>query len=692
MSDSAKKRLAIDLDEIERQLRQTAPPATPDHAPPQRGGDTAGTKPDPLAELARIVGQDDPYRTLLSADRAGVAPARHDPDMDAVFAYGHDETMPQNRDQHQDPQSLPDWRTQWREEEGGRREDSPQEVTFERDTAHGNAGPGIHAPAGHSRDQGFDAHGHEVAAWQPPQRSAAERDARSFQQGPPSPDTTGGVAGDEDALFRTNPQVHANRHTGEDLLQPRPAPPVPPHSSQPAASAPPFAIGGFTRSADPQGQPYHGRDPHAEHPYAPDPFGPDADAHDGAYDGAYDEDFDYDVDRSALRRRNRSGGGRKAALVLGAVLGMAVIGVASAIILVGGSGTVPDDEPPLISADSTPIRVEPANPGGMDIPDQDRQIFEGAAEGETRVVDREEQPVDLEEVARQTPRVVLPPPAAAQNRAGPDPIAQVIAGDFDATANAFESVDPSPAIAELGEPRRVSTVVVRPDGSIIRNNGESRSAAPAASTAQDDPAAMVAAAPWSVDPSGRPVSGQPEPGQSASDQSASPAETEPDQPAESEPDQPPVNEPEATASTDRAETAPQEEQSAQTPPAPSQPPAPMALTGAMQIAPQARQTNPASQQTASASASQSTPAPATGGNYAVQLGISNSEARAEQAFGQFRQRYGTIISDSAPIIRRAEVNGSTIYRVRVGPYSLGDANSVCDRIKDSGGDCFVARN
>ena len=86
----------------------------------------------------------------------------------------------------------------------------------------------------------------------------------------------------------------------------------------------------------------------------------------------------------------------------------------------------------------------------------------------------------------------------------------------------------------------------------------------------------------------------------------------------------------------------------------------MALTGAMQIAPQARQTNPASQQTASASASQSTPAPATGGNYAVQLGISNSEARAEQAFGQFRQRYGTIISDSAPIIRRAEVNGSTI--------------------------------
>ena len=74
------------------------------------------------------------------------------------------------------------------------------------------------------------------------------------------------------------------------------------------------------------------------------------------------------------------------------------------------------------------------------------------------------------------------------------------------------------------------------------------------------------------------------------------------------------------------------------------------------------------------------PAPATGGDYAVPCSASATvEARAEQAFGQFRQRYGTIISDSAPIIRRAEVNGSTIYRVRVGPYSLGDANSVCEQ-------------
>src|SRR3954463_2064267 len=43
------QRLAVDLDEIERQLRHSQAPV---EAP----------KPDPLAELARIVGHEDPFR------------------------------------------------------------------------------------------------------------------------------------------------------------------------------------------------------------------------------------------------------------------------------------------------------------------------------------------------------------------------------------------------------------------------------------------------------------------------------------------------------------------------------------------------------------------------------------------------------------------------------------------------------
>jgi hypothetical protein len=55
MNEAVKPRFAVDLDEIERQLAQAH--AAPAHAAPSRS--------DPLAELARIVGQDDPFQSLL---------------------------------------------------------------------------------------------------------------------------------------------------------------------------------------------------------------------------------------------------------------------------------------------------------------------------------------------------------------------------------------------------------------------------------------------------------------------------------------------------------------------------------------------------------------------------------------------------------------------------------------------------
>src|SRR5215207_9567464 len=56
MAEVAKSRLALDIEEIERQLRRSASQAGP-------------SKSDPLAELARIVGQDDPFRALLAGDK-----------------------------------------------------------------------------------------------------------------------------------------------------------------------------------------------------------------------------------------------------------------------------------------------------------------------------------------------------------------------------------------------------------------------------------------------------------------------------------------------------------------------------------------------------------------------------------------------------------------------------------------------
>ncbi len=50
MSEPARNRFALDLDDLERQLRGAAQPQKP------------GAASDPLMELTRLVGQDDPLK------------------------------------------------------------------------------------------------------------------------------------------------------------------------------------------------------------------------------------------------------------------------------------------------------------------------------------------------------------------------------------------------------------------------------------------------------------------------------------------------------------------------------------------------------------------------------------------------------------------------------------------------------
>ena len=70
MAQRSNQRLVLDLDDIERQLREAQLPPQP-------------PKNDPLAELARIVGQDDPFRTLIAGEKQARRPAPTD--RDALF-------------------------------------------------------------------------------------------------------------------------------------------------------------------------------------------------------------------------------------------------------------------------------------------------------------------------------------------------------------------------------------------------------------------------------------------------------------------------------------------------------------------------------------------------------------------------------------------------------------------------------
>ncbi|MFD0462433.1 hypothetical protein ACFQY9_11695 [Microvirga aerilata] len=82
MSESVKPRFAIDLTEIERQLAQAGNP----QAQP-----TSAVRNDPLAELARIVGQDDPFQSILAND-GSARPRQQNSSIDDLFAVR--DTMP----------------------------------------------------------------------------------------------------------------------------------------------------------------------------------------------------------------------------------------------------------------------------------------------------------------------------------------------------------------------------------------------------------------------------------------------------------------------------------------------------------------------------------------------------------------------------------------------------------------------
>jgi hypothetical protein len=100
------------------------------------------------------------------------------------------------------------------------------------------------------------------------------------------------------------------------------------------------------------------------------------------------------------------------------------------------------------------------------------------------------------------------------------------------------------------------------------------------------------------------------------------------------------------------------------------------------------------QRVADAAASDAAPAaPApSGGEWAVQLAAPRSDADAQSAIQRLQTKYGSALGDTTLGVRKAEVNGETIYRVRASGLSKADASSLCQKLKADGGDCFIARN
>lgn len=315
--------------------------------------------------------------------------------------------------------------------------------------------------------------------------------------------------------------------------------------------------------------------------------------------------------------------------VAGCLVILSVTGVVGYRALFGSGGA-----PKTIKAESTPAKVTPTPAGNTPTASEpgknnDRVGFD-APPGNERIVSRQEEPVGRGPV--QGSSAFAPPPQAVSR----------------------EQMQTPPATP--GEPKRVRTVSVRADGSVV---GDQRAA-----TAQQRPAAN---APMNInsyaerDPGGPPaqqaIQSAPPPPQSRApvqqNTGAAPANGNPWADI-------------TNVQPQRAVPAPAQQASVNNPPPVPRAPAP--------------------------SIAVQTPMPS--GSYVVQVASQKSEQEAQAAWQQVQSRYPGVLGNHQAQIRRVNLGErGTFFRAQLGPYSSrAQASEICESLKAAGGECIIQRN
>jgi SPOR domain len=274
-------------------------------------------------------------------------------------------------------------------------------------------------------------------------------------------------------------------------------------------------------------------------------------------------------------------------------------------------------QPPVVQADSRPVKELPQQTSGKDSPHKNKLIYERLQNGD--------QPEAEHIVPRQEDVAIPAMPGAAPMAA---PGAAPSAPSQVATVDDPNSVD--------GGPRRVKTLVVHPDGSV-----------------------MPAAAP--------PAQPTPQPQQAAPAQAA-PAST-PQQMAEPAIPAPSLPQPQAAPAAAAV---------------PAAAPAPVAADPQPVAA-----IPPAKPRVAAADAG---PAPAKPSQYVVQVGSKQNQTEALATFADMQQKYPTLLANYRPMVQKADLGAKGVwYRLRIGPIvDKTAAAKLCSQLKSQGHpDCLV---
>jgi len=349
-------------------------------------------------------------------------------------------------------------------------------------------------------------------------------------------------------------------------------------------------------------------------------------------------------------RRRR---GFMAAAVVG---GLVVVGGGALAMMNIGGGEADAGPPPVIVADAGPLKVYP-EPVETDAQPQSKLIYERVG-GVT-------QPHEERLVVQETPPVASLPPAPV-----------------DATAPTAANTPASP--------RRVRTVVVRPDGSIIEAEDADNTADTLPSPTPSESAAAIPQLPTSD------ASGEQNGAESAPELPAQDVTTAAATPSAPEDDPQVPETPPPSASADGGDSVPK--------PKPTDVPvrvaaAPAATDSATAATTRSASSGPldltssADQPTRTAAVPAAASATVPSGAYLVQVSSQRTEQQAQTAFADLQRRFPTILGNATPVIQRADLGEKgTFYRVRIASSSREEAERLCNNLKSAGGDCFVRRN
>jgi hypothetical protein len=368
--------------------------------------------------------------------------------------------------------------------------------------------------------------------------------------------------------------------------------------------------------------------------------------------------------------------------------------------------------PVVLKAETDPVKVAPENPGGKVVPNQDIAVYDKVAgadqptgEPQKVLVSKTEEPVDL--AAKATARVVLPGPSSTEPVAEA-PAQEVAKAEDRAPVDAAEDVSPAQAEIASVAAKKVRTMVVKADGSLVERPVEEAKPVETVAAADEDlMKSMADAAVPANKVQTQPIVAQEEVGAvpaPAAETTAAAAPAAPEAAAVAEtPEAAAATEPEApvkpvvkTVKTKKiAQKKSTQEQTQEVAAATNIPlvdarPADQPVNI---VAKTGKTPNEGALAEAAAAVVAEPAAPAaSGGGYVVQIASAPSPDQAQSTYATLNRKFGKIIGGRDMNIVKADIPGKgTFYRVRIAAGSKKEAAALCQKYKSAGGQCLVAR-